>query len=166
VYDRTVLHHLPTRLARTAVPPRPPDGVSPASMAERHPSTQITHRKQLHDADVLVNSTSVTYRDLGHGRSLPTETRDPRRPWSCGEQSRAPPPLISLIEVTSKLQATQGGVQVGCRGQGDDKSHGSRRRHPPFSLLPIFPARVYSLWSAPGGSRFVNGSQEFIEDWE
>jgi hypothetical protein len=112
-------HDWPGRRRRHA-----PDGVSPASMVERHPSTQITHRKQLHDADVLVNSTSATYRDLGHGRSLPIETRDPRRPWSCGEQSRAPPPLISLIEVTSKLQATQGGVRVGCRGQGDDKSHG------------------------------------------
>jgi hypothetical protein len=29
---------------------------------------------------------------------------------------------------------------------------------PPFSLSSRF-ARVYSLWSPPGGSRFVNGGQ-------
>jgi hypothetical protein len=94
-------------------------------MAPKHPYQQ---QKRLHDADVLVNSTSSTYQDLGHGRSLPAETCDPRRPWSCGKQSRAPPPLISLIEVTSKFQATQGRVQVGSRGQGDDELHGRRRR--------------------------------------
>jgi hypothetical protein len=65
------------------------------------PKPPYHQQKRLHDADVLVNSTSATYQDLGYGRSLPMETRDPRRPWSCGEQSRAPPPLISLIEVTT-----------------------------------------------------------------
>jgi hypothetical protein len=36
---------------------------SPASMAERHPSTHITNKKRLHNVDVLVNRTSVTYQD-------------------------------------------------------------------------------------------------------
>jgi hypothetical protein len=116
----------PHTTTRTAAPPRPPDGVSPASMAEWQPSTQITHRKQLHDADVLVNSTSVTYRDLGHRQSMPTKTRDLRRPWSCGEQSRWSGAWFRSGEAATSIRVRWASSRVDHRGL--DTGGGARPR--------------------------------------